>query len=77
MGISGQADHPKVQAAYKAVIDACKKHGKFPGMGGIYDEENARRYVSWGCQFILGGADGLFITQAATARAKFLNSLAG
>lgn len=77
MGISGQAEHPKVQAAYRAVIDACKKHGKFPGMGGIYDEENARRYIGWGCQFILGGNDGLFITQAATARAKFLNGLVG
>lgn len=76
MGISGQAGHEKVQAAYRAVIDACKKHGKHPGMGGIYDEENARRYISWGCKFILGGSDGMFISQAATARATFLNSLA-
>ena len=42
-----------------------------------YAEGNARRYTGWGCQFILGGNDGLFITQAATARAKFLNSLVG
>ena len=76
LGISGQAGHEKIQAAYRAVIDACKKHGKHPGMGGIYDEEWARLYIGWGCKFILGGSDGLFISQAATARAKFLNSLA-
>ena len=76
MGISGQAGHAKVQAAYRAVIDACQKHGKYPGLGGIYDEEWARLYIGWGCKFILGGSDGMFISQAATARAKFLNSLA-
>lgn len=76
MGISGQIGHEKVQAAYRTVIDACKKHGKHPGMGGIYEETWAKTYIGWGARFILGGADGLFIMQAATARAKFLNSLA-
>ena len=57
------------------MIDACKKHGKYPGMGGIYDEEWARLYVGWGCKFILGGSDGMFISQSATARATFLKSL--
>ena len=75
MGISGQAGHEKVQAAYRAVIDSCKKHGKHPGMGGIYDEQWARLYIGWGCKFILGGSDGMFISQSATARAQFLNSL--
>lgn len=76
MGISGQVGHEKVQAAYKAVIDACRKHGKFAGMGGIYDETWARTYIQQGCKFVLGGADQMFIMQAATARAKFLTGLA-
>ena len=77
MGISGQIGHERVQGAYRAVIDACKKHGKFAGMGGIYDDIWAKTYIGWGAQFVLGGADQMFIMQAATARAKFLSSLAG
>lgn len=77
LGISGQVGHEKVQAAYRAVIDACKKHGKFPGMGGIYDDEWARTYIQWGARFVLGGADQMFIMQGATARAKFLSGLMG
>ena len=59
-----------------AVIDACRRHGKHPGLGGIYDETWARTYMGWGCKFVLGGSDGMFIMQAATARAQFLASLA-
>jgi 2-keto-3-deoxy-L-rhamnonate aldolase RhmA len=75
MGISGQAGHEKVQAAYRTVIDACKKHGKFPGMGGIYDETWAKAYVQMGARFLLGGADQMFILQAATSRSAFLRGL--
>ncbi len=75
MGISGQAGHPRVQAAYQAVIDACKKHGKHAGMGGIYDEQWATFYTKMGARFTLGGADAGFIMQSATARAKFFAGL--
>lgn len=75
LGISGQIGHEKVQAAYKAMIGACTRHGKTAGMGGIYDDTWAKTYIGWGARFILGGADGLFIMQAATARAKMLNAL--
>jgi 2-keto-3-deoxy-L-rhamnonate aldolase RhmA len=77
LGISGQVGHAQVQAAYRAVIGACQKHGKFAGMGGIYDDTWAKTYIQWGAKFILGGADQMFILQAATARAKFLSGLAG
>ncbi len=76
MGIPGKFDDPRVADAYRKVIAACSKHGKHPGMGGMYEETWAKTYIGWGARFILGGADGLFIMQAATARAKFLNSLA-
>ncbi len=75
MGISGQAGHPKVQAAYQAMIDACKKHGKHPGMGGIYDVEWSSFYTKMGARFTLGGSDGALMMQAATARAQFFASL--
>ena len=53
LGISGQIGHEKVQAAYRTVIAACQKHGKFPGMGGIYDTVFAKKYVQMGARFIL------------------------
>ena len=75
MGISGGIGHERVQAAYRTVIDACKKHGKHAGMGGVYDEVWAKAYINMGCRFLLGGADQGFILQAATSRAKFLHGL--
>ena len=75
LGVTGQFGHPKVQDAYRKVIDACKKHGKHPGMGGIYDEEWSRFYVDMGARFLLGGGDQSFIMSGAMARAKYLNGL--
>jgi 2-keto-3-deoxy-L-rhamnonate aldolase RhmA len=76
MGISGQIGHERVQNAYRAVTAACAKHGKFAGLGGVYDETWAKAYIGMGVRFILGGSDASFIMQAATARAKFLSALA-
>jgi len=39
MGIPGDYSNPKVKDAYIKVIEACKKYGKTPGMGGVYNEE--------------------------------------
>ena len=75
LGISGQMGHPKVIAAYQAVGEACQKHGKVLGMGGVYDEENARRYVQMGSRFILSGSDHSYICAGADNRAAFFNDL--
>ena len=57
------------------MTDACKKHGKIAGMGGIYDEENASRYIGMGCRFINAGGDLGFMTGGAQQRSAFLNSI--
>jgi len=75
LGIAGQIGHPKVVDAYAAVIKACKKHGKFAGMGGVYDQENASRYISMGAQFLLSGNDHAYLMAGAGARATFLRGL--
>ena len=72
MGISGQIGHERVQAAYRAVIAAARKHGKWAGLGGVYDDVWARTYIGWGATFVLGGNDQGFILQGAAARAAFL-----
>ena len=72
MGIAGELTHPRVVAAYESVIGACRKHGKWPGMGGVYVEELMRRYVGLGMRMILAGSDLALLMQAGTQRAAFM-----
>jgi 2-keto-3-deoxy-L-rhamnonate aldolase RhmA len=75
LGISGQLGHPKVVDAYQAVGDACRKFGKVLGMGGVYDQENASRYVGMGALFVLTGSDHSYAVTGAEQRAAFFNGL--
>jgi 2-keto-3-deoxy-L-rhamnonate aldolase RhmA len=77
LGISGQMGHAKVIEAYQTVGDACRKHGKTLGMGGVYDEENARRYVAMGARFLLTGSDHSYIVSGGNQRSAFFNTLPG
>jgi 2-keto-3-deoxy-L-rhamnonate aldolase RhmA len=72
LGIPGQFNDPKVTDAYKKVIAACKKHGKYPGMGGMYTPELLERHVNMGVQLILSGSDFSLLMQASTARATLV-----
>ena len=60
--------------AYKKVINACKKNGKTPGMGGVYNEELMSEYISIGMKFILSGSDLSFMMNSALQRSKKLRS---
>ncbi len=75
MGISGQTGHEQVIDAYRRVGDACRKHGKTLGMGGVYDEENAARYVGMGARFILSGSDHSYLLAGANQRSAFFGGL--
>jgi 2-keto-3-deoxy-L-rhamnonate aldolase RhmA len=75
LGISGQMGHKKVIDAYQVVGDACRKHGKTLGMGGVYDEENASRYVAMGARFVLTGSDHSYMMTGANQRSAFFNGL--
>jgi 4-hydroxy-2-oxoheptanedioate aldolase len=72
MGIPGQFNDPRVAEAYKKVIAACRKHGKFPGMGGLYTAELLERHIAMGVQLILSGSDSSLLMQAASARAGLI-----
>jgi 4-hydroxy-2-oxoheptanedioate aldolase len=75
MGIHGDFGNARVVAAYEATIAACRKHNKFPGMGGIYSEELMARYIGLGARFILSGNDAAFLSTAAAARATALRKM--
>ena len=72
MGIPGQFNDPRVAEAYKKVIAACRRHGKFAGMGGLYTPELLERHIAMGVQLILSGSDFSLLMQAAAARASLV-----
>lgn len=75
MGIPGQFADPRVEEAYRAVIAACRKHGIYPGMGGVYDQKLMDRYIGMGMRFILSGGDLSFLMAGARQRAEFLRGV--
>jgi len=68
MGIPGQLDHPDIIAAYQAMIRACQKHNKHPGMGGIYEPKLIEQYVDLGVRLVLAGSDLSLLMSAGRAR---------
>lgn len=75
MGIPGQLEHPDVIEAYRRVIAACRKHGKHPGMGGVYQPAMMARYVEMGMRLILAGNDHAFLMAGARAQAQAVRGL--
>jgi 2-keto-3-deoxy-L-rhamnonate aldolase RhmA len=75
MGIHGQFADPRVPAAYEKVIAACRKHGKFPGMGGVYDPALMQKYIPMGMRFILSGNDLSFLMAGAKERSAMLRGI--
>jgi len=69
LGIPGQFGDERIVDAYRTVVSA---HGKFAGIGGVYEESLMRRYIGMGVRLVLGGGDLGFMTSAATERAKLL-----
>ena len=75
MGIPGDFGNERVAEAYRTTIAACQKHGKFPGMAGIYNEAIMPRYVEMGARFILSGQDAQFLMAGAAQRTGFMRKL--
>lgn len=75
LGIPGQMGHQKLIDAYQAVGDACRKHGKALGMGGINGDADAKRYIGMGSRFLTSGSDHSFIVSGSIERAKFYRDL--
>jgi len=72
MGIPGQFSDARVADAYKRVVAACRKHGKFPGMGGMYTPELLERHIAMGVQLVLAGSDFSLLMSAARERASLV-----
>jgi len=57
------------------MIAAARKHGKFAGMAGVYNETIMPRYIEMGARFVLSGPDAAFMAAGAAQRTGFLRSL--
>ena len=57
LGIPGDRGHQKIQDSVDKVVAACKKHGKWPGMGGAYSDDLLKLYTGKGMKMILSGND--------------------
>lgn len=75
VGVPGRYDDPKIVAAYEALTAACAKHGKWAGMGGVYDDALITKYVGMGVRFILSGNDLSFMLSGARARSGALRQI--
>ena len=64
LGYPGNPSHPEVQEKIRHAIDATRAAGKACGILAPA-EEDARRYESWGCQFIAVGIDISLMRRAA------------
>lgn len=76
LGIPGQMAHQKLIDAIQTVGDACRRHGKVLGVGGINDDADARRYIGMGSRFLSSGNDHSFMVSGSIERAKFFRGLA-
>jgi 4-hydroxy-2-oxoheptanedioate aldolase len=72
MGVPGDLGHDEIVDAYARMIAACRKHAKWPGMGGVYNEELMQGYIDMGARFILAGSDLGFLMDSAAKRAALL-----
>lgn len=75
MGIPGQMDHPRLAEAYERVIDACRAHGKYAGLGGVYQPPLMERYIAMGFRLVLAGSDLVFLMTAARERAAAVRAM--
>jgi 2-keto-3-deoxy-L-rhamnonate aldolase RhmA len=57
LGIPGDRGHQKIQDSVDKVVAACRKHGKWPGMGGAYSDDLLKLYIGKGMKMILSGND--------------------
>jgi 2-keto-3-deoxy-L-rhamnonate aldolase RhmA len=74
LGIPGQLEHERVVNAIDTVVRVCQKHGKWPGLGGVYGKDLAKRYINRGMRFVLAGNDLGMLLAAAQDQQTFFRS---
>lgn len=77
LGIPGQFDNVKVREAYSATIEACRRHGKHVGVGGLSSRPDlVADFVRQGARYVSTGTDLAFLLGAAAQKARQVRDLA-
>lgn len=63
---------PEMLEVVRKVAAACKKHGRWLGLGGVGDDKLAAAFIAEGVRFILAGADGPMLIAASSRKAETL-----
>ncbi|MGY8992909.1 MAG: HpcH/HpaI aldolase family protein [Rhodospirillales bacterium] len=74
-GIPGQLNHKVIDKAFDTMCNACKKHGKHAGMGGVYDHALMQRFIGKGVRFLQAAGEMNLMEIGAKERMGFINSI--
>lgn len=73
---AGDFDNPAIKDAYQRTIDACSKHGKHVGVGGlVLRPDLVAEFVEMGARYVSTGTDLNFLLAAAREKAAAVAKL--
>jgi 4-hydroxy-2-oxoheptanedioate aldolase len=76
-GIAGQYDHQLVKDAYARTLDACGRHGKHLGIGGLGSRPDLMAdFVRLGARYVSLGNDLTFLLGACSAKVSEIRQAA-
>ncbi|HVF62875.1 MAG TPA: aldolase/citrate lyase family protein [Casimicrobiaceae bacterium] len=76
MGMPGKYGDPAIERAFERVVDACRRHGKVAGAGGLGSATDVmQKMVRLGVRFVTAGNEWAFMLAAAKERAGMLRKL--
>jgi 2-keto-3-deoxy-L-rhamnonate aldolase RhmA len=70
LGIPGEYENPRLTEVYEKTIAACKKHGKWVGVGGLHSRlDLVEKFCAMGARWVMAATDGPLLLGGATKRA--------
>jgi 4-hydroxy-2-oxoheptanedioate aldolase len=73
LGIDGQFEHELVRQAYVRTIEACRKHGKHVGIGGLAGHPKLlAEFIKLGALYVSAGSDLQYLIGAARERSRLI-----
>ncbi|NDH53008.1 MAG: aldolase [Betaproteobacteria bacterium] len=77
MGIPGEYGHPRIREAMVHTVAACRRHGKYAGVGGLASRPDiVADFVKLGARYVSTGTDLAFLLSEASARALQVAAIA-
>ena len=74
LGIPGAYTDPRMVEAIASVVEACRRRGRFAGLGGDRDPARQASWVKAGVRFLTTHSDAGYLTEAARAKTADLRS---